>query len=57
MRRHRAARDEHGGAIVWRLEYDSFIRVLVTLPHRDLEGYVDALTFPLLLDYSIDLSW
>ena len=35
-------------------EYDSFIRVLATLPHRDLQGYVDALPFPALLDYSID---
>ena len=37
-----------------RFEYDSFIRVLATLPHRDLQGYVDALPFPSLLDYSID---
>ena len=27
-------------------EYDSLIRVLVTLPHRDLQGYEDALPFP-----------
>ena len=26
-----------------RYEYDSFIRVLATLPHRDLQWYVDAL--------------
>ena len=26
-----------------RFEYDSFIRVLVTLPTRDLQGYEDAL--------------
>ena len=26
-----------------RYEYDSFIRVLVTLPTRDLQGYEDAL--------------
>ena len=36
------------------LEYDSLIRVLATLPHRDLQWYVDALPFPSLLDYSID---
>ena len=37
-----------------RFEYDSLILVLVTLPLSDLQGYVDALPFPLLLDYSID---
>ena len=37
-----------------RYEYDSFIRVLATLPLSDLQGYVDALSFPSLLDYSID---
>ena len=37
-----------------RREYDSLIRVLATLPHRDLQGYVDALPFPLLLVNSID---
>ena len=37
-----------------RYEYDSIIRVLATLPLSDLQGYVDALSFPLLLDYSID---
>ena len=37
-----------------RYEYDSLIRVLATLPHRDLQGYVDSLPFPSLLDYSID---
>ena len=37
-----------------RYVYDSLIRVLATLPHRDLQWYVDALPFPLLLDYSID---
>ena len=37
-----------------RCEYDSFIRVLATLPLSDLQWYVDALPFPSLLDYSID---
>ena len=32
-----------------RYEYDSFIRVLVTLPHRDIQGYEDALPFLSLL--------
>ena len=55
---------EHGGTVrsavdriirdLNRYEYDSFIRVLVMLPLSDLQGYVDALPFPLLLDYSID---
>ena len=29
-----------------RYEYDSLIRVLATLPHRDLQGYVDANSLP-----------
>ena len=29
-------------------EYDSLIRILVTLPHRDLQGYEDALPLSLL---------
>ena len=37
-----------------RCEYDSFIRVLATLPLSDLLGYVDALSFPSFLDHSID---
>ena len=37
-----------------RYEYNSFIRVLVTIPLSGLQGYVDALPFPSLLDYSID---
>ena len=37
-----------------RFEYDSFIRVLATLSSCDLQWYVDALSFPSLLDYSID---
>ena len=35
-------------------EYDSFIRVPATLPHRDLQGYVDALLSLSLLDDCID---
>ena len=31
-------------------EYDSLIRVLVTLPHRDLQGYEDTLPSLLLLE-------
>ena len=64
-RRHRAARVLNAEAPFFgaqiginrdlnRYEYDSLIRVLATLPHRDLQGYVDALPFPSLLDYSID---
>ena len=64
-RRHRAARVLNTevplfGAMIGihrdlnRYEYDSLIRVLATLPLTDLLGYVDALPFPLLLDYSID---
>ena len=36
-----------------RLVYDSTDRVLATLPHRDLQGYEDALPSLSLLDYSI----
>ena len=40
-----------------RYEYDSFIHVLVTLPHRDLQGYEDALpSLLLLVSPSIDLG-
>ena len=39
-----------------RFEYDSFIRVLVTLPLSDLQGYVDALP-SLVASLSIDRSW
>ena len=64
-RRHRAARVLNAEAPFFgaqiginrdlnRYEYDSLIRVLATLPHRDLQWYVDALPFPLVLDYSID---
>ena len=64
-RRHRAARVLNAEAPLFgakiginrdlnRCEYDSFIRVLATLPLSDLQGYVDALSFPSLLDYSID---
>ena len=35
-------------------EYDSFIPVLLNASARDLQGYVDALLFPSLLDDSID---
>ena len=35
-------------------EYDSINLVLATLPRRDLQGYVDPLPFPSLLEYSID---
>ena len=38
-----------------RFEYDSLIRVLVTLPSRDLQGYEDALpSLSLVASYSID---
>ena len=37
-----------------RHEYDYLIRVLAMLLLSDLQGYVDALPFPSLLDYSID---
>ena len=35
-------------------EYDSINPVLLNASARDLQGYVDALPFPSLLDYSID---
>ena len=35
-------------------EYDSIIPVHLNASARDLQGYVDALPFPSLLDYSID---
>ena len=35
-------------------EYDSIIPVLLNASARDLQGYVDALIFPSLLDDSID---
>ena len=35
-------------------EYDSINPVLLNASARDLQGYVDALPFPLLLDNSID---
>ena len=37
-----------------RYEYDSFIRVLVTLPLSDLQGYEDALPLSLVASLSID---
>ena len=64
MRREGCTCVEHGGAVrsaldrifrdLNRREYDSISRVLATLPLSDLQGYVDALPFPSLLDYSID---
>ena len=39
------------------VEYDSIIPVLLNASARDLQGYVDALLSPSLLDDSIDLSW
>ena len=35
-------------------EYDSIILVRLNASVRDLQGYVDALLFPSLLEYSID---
>ena len=35
-------------------EYDSIIPVHLNASARDLKGYVDALLFPSLLEYSID---
>ena len=35
-------------------EYDSIIPVLLNASARDLQGYVDALLYPSLLDDSID---
>ena len=35
-------------------EYDSINLVLLNASARDLQGYVDALLFPSLLDYSLD---
>ena len=35
-------------------EYDSINPVLLNASTRNLQGYVDALPFPSLLDYSID---
>ena len=37
-------------------EYDSINPVFLNASARDLQGYVDALPFPSLLDYSMDRS-
>ena len=38
-------------------EYDSIIPVLLNASARDLQGYVDALSFLLVAGLSIDRSW
>ena len=64
-RRHRAARVLNAEALLFdawigfrrdlnRYVYDSFIRVLATLPSRNIQGYEDALPSSLVASYSID---